>query len=203
MSTYYNVYTEAKIDGKWRCIDGYLHHVPYGEDKEELCLSTLYFNGSRSYFSDAYDRLREIGEMVPFSALSEEVKKEWTGMEYEEYFWNPGEPKKETRILTVSLDSFKASMPKGYECHGVCHKDTIVAYENGDIGEPYDESREVDLSKLTQLEQNAYLYYEWDSPYSWNARFKEIKKNLDVTLEKYFDMNYVTPEKIRLVIILS
>ena len=60
MSTSYYMYTEVNIDGKWTCINNRIIDV---ERNEEL-MSETYYSGSRSYFGETADKIRDIGTLL-------------------------------------------------------------------------------------------------------------------------------------------
>ena len=80
MGSTYLFFVEAKINGEWHCIN-----AKYPEWKEdwknykvenefEYKLKESYWNGSRSYFGHAYEKLRDLGRQTDFSSLSPELK---------------------------------------------------------------------------------------------------------------------------------
>lgn len=175
MSTTYLLYLEANIDGKWKCIDGFYKYLPYGKQDEVLGLSHLYVNGSRSYFESTYEKLQEIGTMTSFAELSAELQDDKPEMRFK-YDHRTGSPTDEVEYyLTVPVKALKEITPKGYEHHGVYHKDKLSAYDAGEIEDLYDwDDEAVDFSKMDVLERQCYEYREWDSPTNWPWHFKEL-----------------------------
>lgn len=57
MSTYYDLYTEIKVNGKWHCINNKLLNV----HDNKLRLTQTYWSGSRSFFGDAADEIERRG----------------------------------------------------------------------------------------------------------------------------------------------
>lgn len=200
MSNTYLLYTEAKIDNEWRCIDGRIRCKPFGENKERDVLTTLFESGSRSYFGDAYDELRSIGRSVPFSELSKEIQEEHPTLMYEDSFLQPNKDEKIEAYYTVVPErSFLNHVPDGHEYHGVYHKNMIVAFENGEIEELY-EDPERDLKSLSDEERKCYQYYEWDSQWGWWKNFKHLKNLLQFTKDKYFDATFEDIDEVRIVV---
>ena len=184
MSSTYYIYTEAKIRNKWRCIDGTYFYVPYGKTEEKTALMATYINGSRSYFEETYEEICRIGNMIPFTELSPEVQAEHPGAKHVEYFLSGKDSDEITTWPVVDWNVFKNHVPKGYQYHGVYHKNSIEAFNNGEIKDLW-EDESVDLSKLTDIERQCYEYKEWDSEYSWQHGFKEIKDYVGDTIRKF------------------
>ena len=202
MSSTYLLYTEAKVDGVWRCIDGFIPYVPYGKKEEKNTLMTLYESGSRSYFGDTYTELRSIGESVLFSELSQEIQEEHPGLKYEDNFWHPDrseDDKVEAFYTVVPMNVFINHVPEGHEYHGVYHKDAIAAFESGEV-EYLWENEDVDLKSLTDEEAKCYMYYEWDSPMGWYRYFKYIKEVLYYTINKYEFNTFNDVREVRIVV---
>ena len=204
MSTTYLLYTEAKVNGLWRCIDGYIPYKGYGEKREKLSLMTMYKSGSRSYFGETYDELVSIGRSVLFTDLSVEIQNEHPRLKYQESFWGDEKSDKEVAYYTVvSKQDFVSKVPKGYQYHGVYHKDHIAALESGEIEYlyDYDEEDKVDMKSLTEEERKCYQYYEWDDPMGWHRFFKHIEGILELTIEKYFSNTFNEPDDVRIVVL--
>lgn len=189
MGNTYLIYTEAKIDDKWRCIDGYYYHKPYGKSEEKLSLYCTYINGSRPYFGNTYDKLCEIGQKTKFSDLSQEIQNEHPNLKYE-INWHGEDAKKEAYYVTVDLQTFNDTVPAGFQNHAVIHKDTIELYKNGELDELY-QDEELDFNKMTDLERECYVYYEWDDHYSWQYHFKELKDIINYTVIKFYHNEYM------------
>ena len=188
MGTTYLIYTEAKIDDKWRCIDGFLNIKSY-DGEEKLRLATTYENGSRSYFGSTYDELRELGHFTLYSELSKEVKEAHPSLRYK-YSWDGEEAKEEESYLVVPYKAFVEKCPSGFSKHGIIHKDDIFLFENREIEELYQED-ELDFSKMSELEKQAYKYYEWDNPFDWPCYFKVIKGDVEHTIDKYMTNSWI------------
>lgn len=183
MGNTYLIHTEAKVNDCWRCIDGLYMHKHHGESEERLDLYCTYINGSRSYFGETYDQLRYIGNFTKFSDLSKEVQEHYPSLRCE-LSWDGSNKDEEANYVTVPWKTFVDNVPKGYQYHGILHKNTIFSYENGDISELYLPD-EINLSSMTDLERQCYQYYEWDDEYGWPKYFKIVKEFAEVTINKY------------------
>ena len=198
MGNTYILHTEAKIDGEWRCIDGYYMLKRYDDNEEKLTLAHTYESGSRSYFGETYNKLSMIGKYILFSELSKEIQDEYPDFRYEENYSGESE-EKEAYYKVVSLQDFNACVPKGFSRHGIIHKDRIADFENHETDELWDESEEI--ADIPEVARSVYQYYEWDDPYEWPAHFKELKKAIDETVNKYFDNAcYFNEREVRIVV---
>ena len=95
---------------------------------------------------------------------------------------------------------------KGKAHHGYVHKDSIVAFEEGEIEElceaefAYDED-EREVKPVVPIERNqAYEYYEWNNPYDWQSYFTEIYKRVQSRLYDYGNYHYKPVEAVRVLV---
>lgn len=186
MGNYYYIYLEAKVGGKWKCIDGYGYRKRYDKDEEELNLMSLYENGSYSYFGETYSKLREIGNSTLFTDLSDDIQKEFPDFKFDINVF--GDEKRIASYITIPVHTFKQYVPKNFEYHGIVHKDAIASYENDEYEEPYVDD-ELDFNKMSDLEKMCYQYYEWDSVFGWNYYFKKLNNMIDVEIQKFYNFN--------------
>ena len=201
MGSTYLIYTEMKIDGEWHCIDGWLKYKTSKDTESKMHLATMYENGLRSSFGNTYEKLCEIGNMRLFSDLSPEIQEAHPDLKFY-HVWLEEEPDEEARYVVVDGDVFDATVPNGFQYHGVYHKDNIRAFKDGDIGELWEED-DVDLKNLSKLELKCYEYFEWDSVYDWHYWFKYLAKLKDYTVGKYLsnDFFHMDVPDVRLVVI--
>ena len=202
MGTFYNIYVEAYVNNKWRCIDGYYPHKPYGKDEYTQRLYSLYENGSRSYFGDTYLKLREIGNLTKFSDLSEEIQNFCPELKYE-YYWGDEADKdrEEACYTTVPVKVFQNAVPKGFSNHGVIHKDYISAYETHEMDEIWEDDK-VDWDEIPEIKKQCYQYYEWDNRYEWQYYFKHINEFVNHEIMKYKNNEWTVDDPdFRLVVI--
>lgn len=208
MSTYYNIYTEANINGKWICIDGMVPKLEYdyekherNENKIEYKLEYTYWNGSRSYFGDTYDRLRDWGKRTSFSDLSKELQDEWKGaIEIEADGGYVDKP------IVVDYSRIESSVDfKKFDYHRVVRKDQIFRYESGEDEDIWIE--EIDMGNLSEEQKKEFQYYEWDDPMGANAHLKVIKERAFNEICRFESINSIWNSdgniKYRLVIITS
>lgn len=189
MATYYYLYTEIKVDGKWYCINNKLKNM----DKEKYGLSTTYWSGSYSYFKETYDKLEDIGKPIDKTELSDELKERY-GTEKEQY---------ETLPLAVDWKDIKACIPseKLYEYHGYVYKDTVSSYRLGEQDDIYDYIDIEEYKKLSFEEQMLYEYFEWDDSQGWFKYFKDIIEHVSWQLYEWKDVNMLkTIDNIRIIV---
>ena len=165
MSMSYFLYTEALIDDKWFCIN------PAFEKEGKRRIAMTYESGSRSYFGQTADKIEEIGGALRFEDLSAELQERYESCKDSEY----------VRIMAAEVDAMRGCLPSRqvHEFHGIVRKDSVFAYESGDIEEPYEAVTPEQYAKLDYVEKQLYQYYEWDDPMGWFVHFKEILEHVD------------------------
>ncbi len=198
MGADYFVYTEAKIGDKWVSIDP---RVPKLVDKRsswqephqydgtvEYKPQLTYWNGSRSYFGESYNKLRQLGWEIKFADLSDEVKKEWSSSleaeqeERDDRFYYP-------TPIYVDYNDFKKCVDYNrYDYHHLVHKDQWVLFETGEIEDIYGVEHE-EFAELTPEEKQCYEYHEWDEPMGWNDHFKTLLRCVNQRITDFEDIN--------------
>jgi len=190
MSTYYYIYTEVNINGKWICIDGMVPEIKrnssnsiFNENKIEYKIEETYWNGSRSYFGEAYDKLYLWGKQIGFKNLSQELKDRWKSRlesELEKKYCEPA--------LVVNYKYIDKNIDYSkFDFHCVMHKDRIFKFESGDIEEMW--PQENDFSKVSDIEKQEYQYYEWDDPMGWNHALKDVKRCVEHEISRFRSRN--------------
>ena len=165
MSTSYFIYTEAFIDNQWVCIN------PTFEKDGKRCVAMTYESGSRTYFAQTADKIEEIGGHLRFKDMSAELQERYENCRDGEY----------VSILSAEVDAMRGCLPTGqaHEFHGIVRKDSVFAYESGDIEEPCEAVTPEQYAKLDDVGKQLYQYYEWDDPMGWFVHFKEILEHVD------------------------
>lgn len=184
MSTYYFVYVEAKVNNKWYLISGRSPRIQ-DDGTVDFKPNETYYNGSRSYFSNTFDKLRDIGTYGTFADASDDIKEIY---KYAVESENDGRTVYEDIIFVKYGDFIKWADTEEHDSHGVIHKDHIFAFENGDLEELYGEEHD-DLKDLTEEERSQYSYYEWDDPFGWLAHFKDILSLVRPEITKFGEVN--------------
>ncbi|MBO7462030.1 MAG: hypothetical protein J6T96_05495 [Bacteroidales bacterium] len=193
MSTYYYIYTEVNMNGKWVCINGLVPEFKYDyethkyKDEREYKLCETYWNGSRSYFGQTYEKLHDLGRRVEFRDLSTELQEKWKSSVESE---NSGESTWNYPSI-VDWDRLRTYIkPDEYDSHGIISKDALFAYNHGDIDELYADD-EIDFSKLSDEEKKAYQYHEWDSSYGWTWGIKKVVDEVSHDISRFEDQNNI------------
>ena len=185
MSAEYYVFLEAKIDDNWICVN-----PGYRNTKGEFELNSLYWNGSRTMFSNAFDELREIGnrpfydENVKEDVLSEAVV-EWLKHECNEDALKDRDWAKSC-ILTVPFVALKEKVgdPNLFDYSGIVKKHDVALYKAGEI-EDFKSISPEELKELPTLAQEMYQIYDWDDFCGWRRVFKELLKRANVCTEAF------------------
>ena len=190
MSTTYLLYTEVRFkDGLWECASPYIRNK-----KGEEILITTYESGSRSYFGNTYDKLRELNTGISFpEGLSAPLKKHF----YDDMVQKQKEDDRRIKeridyynhvIVCVPFSAIKEALPSSsdHQYHGIFHKDDIYRYEMGEVDylEPVTHTK---YAKLTPEEKQAYAYYEYDDNMDWPYYFRLLKERVNVTVRQYID----------------
>lgn len=217
MSTYYNFYTEGRINGEWHCIDPVGIRVTPHDNQIAQKLYQTYWNGSRSYFGDAYNKLMEYAWHIRFSDASQEFQKsildsilgsysvksdpesyDMTKNEAVEYFDN--------NLLAISLSSLSSIVPQQgeHELHGVYHKNVIAAFKRGDIEDLYDaEMSPAEYAALEGDMRKVYEYFEWDDPMSWRIGITRLYAKVRSRLDDFASENFFEPDDVRIIMYTS
>ncbi len=197
MSTTYLLYTEAKINDVWVCVCPYVRYKKNGKEKESMV--TTYESGSRSYFGNTYDKLRELNIGIHFPEdLSPELKKHFyddvlaqADKEKNEYY-NPENTIQYYKqvIVCVPLNTMQNALPAlselRYQHCGLFHKDDVYRYETGET-EYIEPVKHTKYAKLDEKEKKAYIYYEYDDPMDWPYYFKKIIQLAHQDVGRYID----------------
>ena len=192
MSASYYIYAETLIDGFWRCICPYVKNLK----KDKLSMIETYYSGSRSYFSETFDKLRELGVNADKTTISKEISSR-----HEESWQDDNYP----YVFAVDYDVLKKYAPKNNEkeMHGYVSKNDIFEYEKGDLDEIWNYLNGEEFRSLSSEEKKYYQYFEWNSADGWYRYFGEIKDSVDRQLENFCDVNGIWGEtpKTRLIVV--
>lgn len=198
MGDTYLVYTEIQRGNRWECIDPYLPKLNKNTGQTEMRLLTTYENGSRSYFSSTYDKVRELGRIWP-DDLSETLQKLFPRRHNEDPSW---QQYYNEACYVVPLQALKDALPPAgiYQYHGVYHKDAIYAFEHDELDELYESITSEEYKDLPEEMRKCYQYYEWNSPWDWPDHFKTIIERANIRIYDWKEFNYEFDEpEVRLV----
>lgn len=199
MSTYYNFYTEAKIGDTWYCIDPRFLRLERGSTPMTYRIHNTYWNGSRSYFGEAYDRLEEVSHSIKLEDTSAEFRMlkilDWQGDDGEvaKYY------DQVLRVLPFQKLRELYEESKTYENYGIYSVGDIAKYEQGVIEDLYD--REIDPEKYSSLVDDArkmYKYYEWNYPMSWQANIPKLMERVVARINEFEDVNCLECDDVRI-----
>ena len=217
MSVYYNFYTEAFLKDEWHCIDPVGLYVRFnGEIHQELY--STFWNGSRSYFGEAWDRLRENAGAIRFSETSPEFQKHILDSLEDSYAWAEEDEEAhvvhrqeliqfmDKNLLTIPYKVFIDMLPDEHEhtYHGVYHKDAITAFNNGELEDLYE--RELSTEEYAKLDgdmRKVYAYFEWDDPMSWITGLRRLAEHVTFRVRDFTRENYEEPGQVRIVMYAS
>lgn len=174
MSASYYIYTEVCLNEKWISVCPYIRNV----EKDKLVMSETHYSGSRSYFSETFDKLREIGGYVDKTTVSRDIsERHGEGWNNDNYLY----------VISVDYAVFKQYAPKNGEkqFHGFVSKNDIFSFEHGDCDDLWEYLTAKEYKKLSSEEKKFYDYYEWDSFDSWYYNFGLIKKSADKEISDF------------------
>lgn len=199
MSTYYNFYTEANVNGTWYCIDPRVLQLERGDRAMSYVINNTYWNGSRSYFSEAYDKLEEIASRIKLEDTSAEFRM------HKILNWNGDDSK-----IAPYYDQILYAIPYRRLCElyerskrpencGLYKKSDIALYEDGTLEDLYE--REIDPEKYSALVDEArriYQYYEWSDPMSWRFQIPILYKLVEARIREFEDVNFLECDDVRI-----
>lgn len=188
MSTYYEVFVEANINGKWMMVNPFIKRNKDSEPKlVPVCA------GSKSWYGDMYNKIREIGKPIDYKKISSELR-DWYKKLDEDI--NEEELEEEFEYfsaVTCTISQFFNTIPKEkiYENHGFVHKNIVAEYKLGNTYEIYDYLDAKEYDKLSSKTKQLYEYFEWDDDESWFTRFKEMSPIISYFIEEYCEINEI------------
>jgi hypothetical protein len=173
MGTYYRIQTEVKVRDVWHCIDPLTLRLGASQVNNNYRLSPTYESGSRSFFGQAEEKLREMSIPFSYDDLSKEYQsycETWhvTFSDLPSYV--------EKHVHVISLDSIKEAVERypGKTNHGLVHKDALAEYEAGETLEIYSDISPQEYSELDPEARKVYQYYEWDDAMHWLPNLRDI-----------------------------
>ena len=171
-------YTEAKIEGKWYCIDffqydmnGHVHHIP--------CVEGQSIVHTALQWECDMDRIG-----VP-TDLSPQVKAECTGRDgklfgEDDPHWNPWHMIRGSWFGSVDLDQ--------PEHCGYFPRQAVADYLSNPHDVTLDEGDMIPVEEYRELpeeEKKAYKYYEYTSPYGNRSILRNFKRAVQARIDAW------------------
>lgn len=174
MSVSVDVYTEAKIDGKWVNIDMYTYYPNTNPNHNGFHLIPVVSGASavRNAMMDIEDVVS-----LPYEDLSEKLKDQIR--DYGDLY-----------LRTLPASWFLSKRLDTPEFSGYIPRQSLLQYEAGITNDP-DPNCEMltpaEYRQLTADEQMAYQYYEWTE--SWGTRdvWRRIKEGVRLRINAFED----------------
>lgn len=185
MSSSYHIYTELKCEDGWHCIDPW-----FPKADGQWVLTETYFSGSRTYFGETFDKLREIGVTNPQDISEEILKFHPEPKEQENDDCRFADYARQNRIA-VPFSAIRNALPSGNQKQhcGVYHKDRIFEFENGERDDLFE--CEVSAKEYTKMPEEirskVYKYYEWDEPWGWVYHFRILENEASKRIATWKD----------------
>lgn len=150
MGTTYTLFTEAKVNGKWYCINETV--IQLQPTEHPVIVPTLRTN-ARMSFAKADRELHEDGYSIKLDEVSESLRKtvvEWLNPEY-------------SSILAVPYDKIASQVnATGKEHCAFALRSEVAAYENGENDDIWDFVSVNEYKRMDDELKKAYQYYEWN-----------------------------------------
>lgn len=203
MSTYYNIRTEVKVNGAWHCVDPLILQVKDDGSVGEYKLASTYWNGSQSYFGAAADKLIEISMPCKYDEYSPEIKALFDTWKFD---YEDKESYLARNTYAIPLARVKAAVDSlgGKTNHAIVHKDSIVAFETGDIEDIYNTIDPQDYSVLDPEAKKLYQYYEWDEAMHWGPYLRKVLEKAYWRVSDFTNANWIEQEvEARLIMYIS
>jgi len=220
MSTYYDIHTEIltypergndRTDKQWICIDPLIRYIPYASDppfllnageRDNYRLASTYWSGSRSYFQEAYWKLEELGRIIEYDELSEELKKRYLYLKKDPESKDPFIAMPLLAVDFRVLEDLLKNTPEHDQC-GFVKKRDILQFENGNLEDISDWLEPEDFEKKSEKVREAYRFYEWNDPMGWNGNLREVLKRVYSRLCDFEQLTYLSSYDTRLIVHMS
>lgn len=165
MSTSYYMYTEVNINGKWTCINNRITNI----EKDKEMISETYYSGSRSYFGEAAEKIKNRGFRINHEDMSDALKSTFKDSQY-------------FHAIAVSPKSMRDCFPEDKSLKEFCGyvlKNTLFRFQTGDIDDIYEWLSLDEYHALSEDEKAFYQFYEWNAEDGWYKHFQEILEHFD------------------------
>lgn len=200
MSSDYYFYTEALVDGTWYGIDPRVLRLQHGDSGMTWQVNHTYWNGSRSYFGETFEKLEEISVPIKLEDTSAEFRMNkimnWRGDDKDIA------PYYDKALRVLPMEKLLALKPDKdtHEIHGIYHKDRIVLFEDGTLEDLYEEDISPEAySALDAEAKRVYKYYEWDNPMSWRHYIPILISAVNARVAEFESVNYCDCDGVRVI----
>jgi hypothetical protein len=205
MGVYYTVYAEARFRDEWVDINSYA-----------LCISGEYalcpIISGQSFLGEALDRFENLPSTINWNDLSEGVKKHIADDYSEEH---RASLINEPFTIYDYVQSTEQNMKRANQYEYYVYRESIAAFENGELDEIMDWLTFEEYSALSQSKRSRYAFYKWNTPWDTFETIAQIKSRVDDCIYRF---NYhcipyeyprtdnqteITPRDVRLVVEIS
>ena len=166
MSTYYSVYAEANVDGKWYCLCPY-----FKTGKENLKTHSLFW--AQSVFYDVYNDLEDYcqGRGIPddmseglreiFPENLQDKMENWIG----EITWGEFYERSLFYVNFARAIAPRVKKDKPFKYEGYVLKRELAAFEIDEIDQFSEWLTSDEYTALSEKQKRQYQYYRWNDPY--------------------------------------
>jgi len=211
MSTYYYIFAEAQVDGKWMN----LNPILYAHNGEYKSSEITYFTHSsyaEVYYALSDDRIA--------CGLPEDCNPITAGHFHNLDEMSDGWPKNETwreyyrhEVFVVNYAQAIKSRTRKDRPHKYMYyvtRESMAAFECGELDSIEHWITDEEYRSLSEEEKKDYVYYEWDNWYDEYRVYREIEDRVDAQIA-FFNNTYgllegkyrsanITPGQVRLII---
>lgn len=177
MSTSYYIFTEARVNGTWLCINSKMTKLT--PDAQQI-ISPTFRTDARQYFEKAYLQLKNDGHSFEVADISEELKDsitEWI------------DPEDSIRIA-VDYDSIlKLLNTAGKEHCAFALRSEVASFENNETEDIWEYVSTKEYRQMDDELKKAYRYYEWNDRSGAYRYYDEIQKKVANQLQDWKEIN--------------
>lgn len=177
MSTSYYIFTEAKVNGTWVCINAMMTKMT--PDAHPIIAPTFHTD-ARQHFEKAYLHLKDDGHSFEVADISEKLKDsitEWI------------DPEDSVRIA-VGYDSIlKLLNTAGKEHCAFALRSEVTAFENDENEEIWEYVSANEYRQMDEELKKAYRYYEWNDRSGAYRYYDDIQKKVASQLQDWKEIN--------------
>lgn len=190
MSTYYFVFAEVNVDGKWYNLSPY-----YKNKAGEFKTHPIFW--MQSDFYEVYEDLRGFSQGcgIP-DDMSESLRAHFhqnLDEQYDNLFgkmsWRDYYSQTVFRVNFANALVDAAKKKKEFKYEGYVSKKDKADYENDDINEIYDWLTKEEYDELSPEEKRRWIWFRWNDPYGKNEIYSELVSKIRTLCSLFQDAN--------------
>ena len=172
MGADYYFYLEVKINDRWVLTNKKVRARARDNVKGSVVIPS-YWCGSRTYFGEAWDKLRDIGGAINVGGISKDLR-----IYLQKVYMNDF---RSVEIISVPFSEIKKELgDKKYDRVGFVKKSDLLSEE-----EIFEWLQVEEYEELDSEVKKAYEYHEWVDPYGWLRFFKMLVEHLEPDIDEF------------------